>query len=220
MKIRSSLLALLCLGLLSACGDDSDGSAIPMQSDAFIAGYYQTAGNDYKPCVWVNGTRNDLSVSDEGQALALATDGRHLYTAGAYFTDPASPTACYWQNSTLVDLDPVSSGTVTDIYVHGGVIQVVGLDSGDIFYWNSNTKTKLTLGKQAGTTLPRFYASSGTTLVTGRDTGAANAVYWSMTSATSAKPADTAAIAGQNSTAIWLDGSTVYRAGWTAANLP
>jgi hypothetical protein len=197
MRLRTFLTALLALGLLSACGDDGEVSSTPTTANAFVAGYYQTAANDYKPCVWVNGTRNDLTVSDEGLAAALTTDGRHLYTAGAYFTDPASPTACYWQNSTPVALDPVINGTATDIYIHDGVIQVVGLDSsGDIFYWNSNTKTKITLGNQAGTTLPRFYASGGATLVTGLDTAGTSAVYWSMTAATSVKPADTGAIAG------------------------
>lgn len=48
MRLRTFLTALLALGLLSACGDDGEVSSTPTTANAFVAGYYQTAANDYR----------------------------------------------------------------------------------------------------------------------------------------------------------------------------
>jgi archaellum component FlaF (FlaF/FlaG flagellin family) len=169
--------------------------------NVFVAGYYYNTSNKKVVCLWTNGGSavpiSDTTVNSE--ATAITVSGGTVYISGFYELVDSDPTtsqyqACYWEGTTKVDLpQPVYLVAANTTDVKATAITVS--DDGHV-YVAGDFKTK----------------DNGWT--------AWKACYWEDTNTyTILDGAPTGSYAyGHYTSAIALDGTDIYVAGWYTTN--
>ncbi len=138
----------------------------------YVAGWRDPDGSGDRPCVWEVSDSWTLSegvymvssrsivmheletAGTSGQARDIYSDGSDIYVCG-YYTQDIMDYACYWKNSTRVNLD--DGARAESICVHDGSVYVGGKSSSNARYWVDGTGNNIT-GFPAGSSGDIVYA--------------------------------------------------------------
>jgi hypothetical protein len=194
----------------------------------YVVGETADGSGIYVPCLWVNGTRTDLSKLSEaksGYARFVGFSGGDLYIAGYTTNDTNITRACYWKNGLRTDLPspnvPDSSGMNAaviangDIYICGGIAGSDGF--GTACYWKNAEIVLLTKTDGTQTIAESIFVDGSDVYVTGR-TVSVGPCYWKNGARTDLSAISETYLTGE-SFSIVLSGGNVYIAGFTRNDL-
>ncbi len=147
-KLLSQYLFILFTGFILILASCKKKEAIPAKTDdVYVAGSITIAGKDY-PAYWKNGTKVQLSTTEEGYVYALAVNGEGVYAVG--YVAPNSDQITLWKNGkaipvTLPGTPPAEAYGIalsgTNVYVCG--YQSDGLNSSEVAkYWKIGADEK------------------------------------------------------------------------------
>ena len=204
----------------------------------YVSGYYDPSDGPARPCLWMNGTREDLELPDgmanTAQANRLVVVGSDVYVSGYYVETVGSGSVaavwkiCYWKNGDLTDIASVTglpSIMVFGIAASGSDVYVCGASndgSGNLVptYWNvsgdSPVPTTLSAGSATKAGIVDMLVSDGSIRAVGTyydGTAGWMPAYWTDGALTTLETDGTGTGEFQVGIALALDGSDVFVAG-------